>query len=365
MQKQEILDLLKSKESITIGMISDTHFAIYKSDNIFFIHLIDTIANFIELCEERKVDLVIHTGDVCDTKDVITTEGLFKTNEQLFRVAERFPVIMLPGNHDYCYAENNQISLPSNYKKHNNIFVVEEAEELVFPTTKVVFHFLPYYKNPIPLIDAIKIKKKYKNIFFGHLGIYGFKVHEYATNYANELASQITKDYFKKFDEVYLGHYHNYQHADNIAYVSAPLQSRHGDEQGKHGFIFKNTSEDDYEFVENNKSPQFQSVVLTKENLPEILKITNKYLRVYIKQKLNKETIIALRKRLTKNNYDVKLDIDIQDNKKLAVISGWKDFVLKDPDHLIIKYFDFLEEEGQLPYDKKELLKLLEIEKES
>ena len=75
----------------------------------------------------------------------------------------------------------------------------------------------------------------------------------------------------------------------------------------------------------------------------------------------NKDLIIKLKRRLRKKNYDVQYKFDIQDNTKLAVIDGWKDFVVHEPDQIIIDYIDRLSEQGELSFDRNKLLKVIGI----
>lgn len=357
----KILEAYNQNSVIKVGLISDSHLAIHRRNNVFFPHMQKTIKLFLENCRQREVDFIIHTGDLFDTKHIISTEGLILSNDLIEEITKEFLLVAIPGNHDFAYTEEDEYNLVSNYKNHKNVIVVEKYSKAVFEKAKTAFHFLPYEKFPAEHIKKIKPEGGLKNILFCHVGISGFKMHENASQFANQISAQLSIPELNKFDKVFTGHYHGYQIGSNIVYVSAPLQSRHGDEKSKHGFVFYNTAKKSHEFIENVHTPKFISYQLTKKNVEEMLQLRDHYIRIFVKKKVRVELLTALKKKLLKKNYDVMIDFDMMENFKLAVIEGWKDFVMKDPDNLIINYLDLLEKEGELPYPKMELLKLLGV----
>jgi len=350
----------KNKTHLNIGLISDTHFAVHRRNNIFFPHMKKTVDYFLELCHDYKVDLIIHTGDVFDTKNIVATEGLINTNDLIQKISSKYPIILIPGNHDYAFSENQTFNLPSNYKNYDNICVIDYYEQMVLKNADLAFHFLTFQHNPKEHLKNVnKANNVSQNILFAHIGILGFKMHEYASVWANKKSAQIKQEKLKKFNKVFCGHYHGYQSKNEITYVSAPLQSRHGDEHSKHGFVFWNTKNKSHVFIKNKYTPKFKTFILTKPNVKKMLKLKNHYIRIKVRKKISSELILLLKRKLKKNNYDVKFDFDITSNIKLAVIQGWQDFVIKDPDSLIISYLNLLEEQNELPYSKNDLLKII------
>jgi hypothetical protein len=170
---------------------------------------------------------------------------------------------------------------------------------------------------------------------FSHFGVASFKVHEYSTDYINGLVSQISPIKLEKFTQVFVGHYHGYQTHNNITYVSAPLQSKHGDEHSKHGFVFYNTNSDTHEFIENLNTPYFISIKLNKSIVAKILALKNYYIRIIVEIQVSKELLITLKNKVINQNYELKYLFNITDEHKLAVIDGWRDFVMQEPDEFI------------------------------
>ena len=174
--------------------------------------------------------------------------------------------------------------------------------------------------------------------------------------------AQININGLKHFNKVFLGHYHAYQSNKNITYVSAPLQSKHGDELSQHGFVIYNFETNTHEFIQNDMTPKFITYELNKQNAIEMLKLKDHYIRIKVTKKIPKEVIVTLRQKLMVNNFEVKVQIDIPNQIKLTAIQGWNDIIFNDDETLITNFLTKLEEQKRLPHDKIDLLKHLEIE---
>jgi len=139
------------------------------------------------------------------------------------------------------------------------------------------------------------------------------------------------------------------------------LQSRHGDEKSKHGFVVFDTKSREHTFFENKRTPRFITYELTKDNVNRMLGLKNHYIRIMVKKKVSKELIVALKRKLMKNNFEVKVIMDIPKEAKFSAISGWKEIVFHDAESLLVGFLDGLEEQGALKFNKKNLLAHLGI----
>lgn len=343
---------------LKVGMIADTHFNIWQKSNRFFSHIEDMFNNFFKICKDEKVDIVFIAGDLFDAKQTVSTDGLIRVNKMIAQMAELCPVVIIPGNHDMAYLENAEINLASNYKRHENIVVIDKPASVKF--SGYTHFFLPYSNNINLKIQELKkyIEKfpKEKHLLISHFGVIGFKVHEYSSDYANASAGEILTSDLAGFHHVFLGHYHGYQNRENITYISAPLQSRHGDEKSKHGFVTFDYKTSKHKFHVNENTPQFVTFNLTKVNAQKMLKLKNHYIRIKINKKVSKELLIKLRRKLMKNNFEIKTLIDIPEDVKFATIKGWKEIKFHDAESLIISYLKGLEKNKELKYNRKKLL---------
>lgn len=333
------------------GIISDTHIKVYRKHSSFWQHIEKTFDFFYELCEEKKVDVIIHGGDVFHVKDTISTAAFVEANKIFKRFADRWPLHMLVGNHDSVNKNDNKINLLEVFKSYAQVY--EDYDKIENGT--YVSHFLPYFDEHIMIqkIKEIKTVKGKKNYLFAHCGVRGFK---FQIDGYTDLQNEITPELFKKFDQVILGHFHSHQKIGNMFYVSSPLQSKHGDETGRHGFVFYDTADDSMEFVDNIYSPKFITIDLTKEKIPEMFTLENHFIRLKIQNKLSTEVLTRLKEKLLTKNYKVDFVFDyVPTNNSMAVIKDWDSVIQEDAETLIDSYLDTC----STVFDKEELKKIL------
>ncbi len=260
---------------------------------------------------------------------------------------------MLVGNHDSVNKKNNKINLLEVFKSYAKVY---EDYSLV-ENGKYALHFLPYFdeEQTIKKIKEIKLITNKKNYYFGHCGVNGFK---YQIDGYTDPQNNITRDLFEKFDQVILGHFHSYQEMGNIFYVSSPLQSKHGDETGKHGFVFINTDTNEKEFVENIYSPNFITIELNKKNMDKISLLEKHFIRLVVKKKINSDVLSRFKEKLLIKNYKVDFIFEYKNlDNNLISVEGWDEIVYNDAEDIITSYLDKIGDD--LPYKKEDLLKIL------
>ncbi len=348
-----------------VGMIADTHFNIWRRGNRFFSHIEEMFDGFSSMCDSEGVDAVYVLGDLFDAKQTVTTDGLTRVNRMIGAMADRRPVVIVPGNHDMAYLDMADVNLASNYRRHENVVVIDRPVALeAFGGLQV---FVPYSLDVRSVIaDAAKLvgNAQGSHSLFGHFGVAGFKVHEYSSDFVNSQAAQVAVQDLSAFDRVFLGHYHGYQSSGNVTYVSAPLQSRHGDEASMHGFVAFDYATGGHKFHDNPSTPRFVTYELTKENAQRMLGLRNHYIRIKVTKKVSKDLLVALRRRLMKSNFEVKIDADLPNEAKFAAMKGWKDIKFHDAESLIVAYLRGLEDTGELKYDRARLLSHIGISEE-
>lgn len=350
-------------ENSKIALIADLHFNIFQKHNKFFYHMEQMMDNFMELCKKDEVDAIFILGDMFDTKSSVNTEGLIKVNDIIHKLSQICPVVIIQGNHDLAYFNQSEISLPTNYKYYENVIVVNEPSELKIKD--FTFIFFPFTNNIENDLKAYTKKidfEKNKVVLFSHFGVTSFKVHEYSNDNVNNAAAQIGLSTLDDFNKIFLGHYHGYQSKKNVTYVSSPLQSRHGDELSKHGFVVYDLATNSHKFISNKVTPKFKTFELTKKTANEMLLLKDHYIRIRVTKKVSKELLVSLRQKLMINNFEVKIVLDIPEQMQMSTIQGWNEIVFNDDETLITNFLTKLEEQKVLPFDKMKLLKHLEIE---
>ncbi len=338
-----------------IGYIADLHMNLSRKDNPFFVHVKDALRDFDILCDQHDAKLVIIFGDLFDTKYQVSTASLVIASDLIAQLAEKRRVIIVRGNHDTASLNDIKTNLCEVFSHYPNVTVVNEYEPIDIGNT--VLHCLAYFENDklIPMIDEMVMAENKVNLLISHIGVDEFVWHGDPSEYV----AVVDAPRLRKFDKVYLGHFHGHQRKFNIAYVSSPLQSKHGDEKGQHGFMFYDTDTQKDLFVVNESSPQFITLEFNKDNIKKALQLQKHYIKFIVKQHYTKEILSTVKQKVLQNNYEVDWKFDVQsDNLQFSTIHNWEEVQVTDLDELLAGYLDHLK---QLPTNttKAELLEAL------
>lgn len=326
---------------MNIGIFSDLHIRLYRNNEVIYPFMIKTFDNFYNECKQRKVKKVFILGDMFHIKNLISSILLSKSIEYFRNKMKEIEHIIIVGNHDRINKESHFLKI---FK--NDCIVVEDYEYFDFDKNR--FHFLPFFPDE-ELFNKFKSFKKIngKNYLFTHLAINGFSY----DNGHEEIYSSLTSEDLEKlkFNHIFSGHFHSFQTQKNITYVSSPLQIKHG-EEGPNGFVFFDSKNPEkYEFVPNKYSPQFISIDFNKENIKEIKKLKNSFIRILIpnkKLKVDSRVLNNFKNKLLENNYDVKFitkddsSIESLSNVLIPSITGWDSFIHSDSNELIQEFLN-------------------------
>jgi DNA repair exonuclease SbcCD nuclease subunit len=321
---------------------SDTHLKVYKKNSSFFdSHIQPSLDYFYDECAKRKVDAIFHLGDFFHVKETVATEALTKAYRYVEKISKLAPNFYLVGNHDSYMKDNHSIHLLETFKPLVKV-VDTQYEYIDFGDFR--FHFTSYAKEE-EIIGVLKSKIVMRNngfdFFFGHFGLNNFVMQQ--DNYTDQYSS-LTKEMFTSFKRAWFGHFHFHQQQDNCMYISSPFQSKHGDEQGQHGFVFYDTDTDTNEFVENQFSPQFRTIVLDEENLKELMESQNHFWRVYYPPGMNRDVLNKLQEKMIVSNYDVKIkpmEVTEKQEFKIPVVEEWQEIVHKDADDILLEWYGY------------------------
>ncbi len=342
---------------MVIGLLADLHCDVKRRFNDFLDHVDNSVEVFLEECAKRNVEKVIIAGDIFESKQIVATQALLRINNIIRSIANDYELYLIPGNHDLIKDNDVSQNLLDNYKSYKNVTVINQYYCLMEQGLNI--HLLPYYneQNIAKYINMIyeAMTDTKKNILISHFGVSGFTMHESAKYDFKASGETIGMKDLSSFDKVFLGHYHGHQQINNITYISAPFQSKMGDEYSKHGFVFFDTETLEHEFVENTLTPKFITIDLNKENLPKILELQNHFIRINLHKPLEKENYVRLRAKLLLNNYDVVFNPVYGGLKQIASIENFDTIVFESPEDLITNFVNQMDEQ-HLPDTKEYLL---------
>lgn len=183
----------------------------------------------IEFAKEMKIPLILITGDLFDSVDVLSMD--VKRVAEAFGTLKGIRVVMITGNHDYHGTDSpyKKVSWPENV----HIFQDDTFRSLYIEELNTEIYGMSWVKNqyrlfPERAFKALKLKDTRYNILMlhGEVGVQG----PYLPLDLNLLES-------KGFDAIALGHIHKPGMTPKGAgYCGSPVPLNFK-EQGEHGFL--------------------------------------------------------------------------------------------------------------------------------
>lgn len=218
------------KKAIAL-VITDTH---YYKDNT------DEVNGVMEQALDRAIYLgctyLIHAGDVFTDRVGRSLKELLAFHEFLNKVKESgIKFLIIPGNHDKT-DQNDIHSYLSVFKNYKNVTIFEKESYLVL-SDEFGFCFLPYFpegekyderlenlRSDISLLTPMNRKW----FLFTHIAINGVK-----NNDGTVVDDGAVIDKFSKFEQVFVGHYHNRQAFGNVNYFGSLMPQNFGEDNEK------------------------------------------------------------------------------------------------------------------------------------
>lgn len=189
--------------------------------------IIDTFIEVINICKNKKIDLLLIAGDLFE--DSLCSISELKVINEKISELKNTKVIIVTGNHDYM----NDKSLYKLLNWSSNVYILDNKniQKITFDDIGVNIYGLSWYekeKNFMSFHD-LNINKNQSNILLLHGDILN-KDSQYMPISKKELET-------KGFDYVALGHIHKHQFiSENICYCGSPEPLDFG-ETGKHGIV--------------------------------------------------------------------------------------------------------------------------------
>lgn len=239
-------------------LISDTHFGVRNSSNEWMEIQKEYFYNFlIPLLkkESKKGDVLIHCGDVFDSRQSINLFVMNFALEIFEELAKILPVIILLGNHDIAKKNSNEVNSVKVLKWIPNIKVCEEPEIITVVGKKLLF--MPWRANHQEEEECLKTHTA--DFLFCHTDVQGLKF-----NRNTEIQEGISLAMLKQFRKVYSGHIHYSQSKGNFRMLGCPYPLTRSDinnEKGIWCFDIENESET---YFPNNYSPKFIRILFEK-----------------------------------------------------------------------------------------------------
>lgn len=226
-----------------IAIFSDIHFGKSKDSLIKLRTSANYMEWFMEQCEKQDVKLVIFGGDWFDNRISINVSTLNVAYEYLKKLAEKYPLIIIVGNHDTTLKRTNKINSLAPFNQIANIKVVDELTVL---NNKILL--APWN------VDIKNIKEQFEFVV-GHFEFNGAMTPGLCTINSPYNISDLAV----LSPLIFSGHYHIhkiYPYGDStLITVGNTFEQDWGDYENEKGFYIYNTTTHIYNFVKNTISP--------------------------------------------------------------------------------------------------------------
>lgn len=286
---------------------SDWHFGMlvgtgnYEEDQRHFLN------QLYDLIRREQVEAVLLSGDVFDSS-VANAQAIELYNEAVTVLCQQLKVklIVIAGNHDSA----SRLAACRALLKGAGLYVTgrleRDLEPVLLDEGKVAVYSLPFFsrdevcalfpekKGEIRsvetamqvLCDHIRntMDKGRKNIVLSHSLIVNSELSESDRSARVGFATAVSKDVFRDFDYVALGHIHKPQMvAENIRYSGSPLKYAFGKEEcHEKGVILLDTDSMEQRFVPLNPLRDRRTLEGTYEELIAREDVREDYLRLYV-----------------------------------------------------------------------------------
>ncbi len=231
-----------------IAIITDQHFGARKNSKLFhdyFLKFYNDI--FFPTLEKKGITTVIDMGDTFDNRTGVNFGALSWAKSNYYDRLQQMGVKVhtIVGNHTAFYKNTNSINaVDLLLREYTNVTVYSEPEEVLLDNLKVLF---------IPWINEENEKKTFKliestdcKVSMGHLELRGF-----AANKQCIMEHGHDRKLFKKFIQVFSGHYHTRSSSDQISYLGNPYEIYWNDVNDPRGFHIYDTETLELEPIDN------------------------------------------------------------------------------------------------------------------
>ena len=242
-----------------IAHISDTHIHNTKEHSLYRV-IFDELY---KVLKSKKVDCIVHTGDVYHNKVNLSPEAFNLAGEFFNNLANIAPTFCILGNHD-CLMSNSSrldsISPLENLINNDNFKFLKDSGIYNFQDVNFVVHSVLDKEFPDFELDENKI-----NIALYHGIVSGINTtEEYQLN-------KLSHKYFAKFDYTFLGDIHEsnltLDLGGRIRYPGSTIQQNFGESENK-GFLLwdiVSKKQFDCDFIKLTNKKPFVTIKVNKQ----------------------------------------------------------------------------------------------------
>jgi len=266
-----------------IALIADTHFGARNENSALIRHTTNFFQDtFWPYIDQHDIKKIIHLGDLVDKRKSINFLTLNNLRKSFIQPAFNRTVTthIIVGNHDMYYKNTNQVnSVNELYGETPFIFVHDIAETFLFDDLKICL--VPWLCPENEDETFIHLAKTDAQVVMGHLALNGFTMHRGIV-----CEHGYDREDFKKFDQVFSGHFHHKNGNGHIEYLGSPYQLMWSDYDTPRGFHIYDTDTREIEFIENPVTI-FERIIYSDDEDNLFDNLEDKFVKVIVEKKEN------------------------------------------------------------------------------
>lgn len=271
-----------------IALLNDTHFGC-RNDSPSFIEYQNRFYDelFFPYIIEKKIDTLIHLGDVVDRRKFINHNTAHNFKLKFWNRLDELNIDthIIVGNHDTYYKNTNEVNALQNLNLSKQTKVYTKATEISLGGLDILL--LPWICDD-NLEDTIQaIDNSTSQICMGHLEIKGFEMHNGIIN-----EHGLEKEQLKRFEKVLSGHFHKKSDDKHIYYLGTQYEMTWSDYNCPKGFHIFDTETREMERI-SNPITIFKKIIYddTKINY-DMFKVEDYdkcFVKLFVSQRTNEE----------------------------------------------------------------------------
>ena len=236
-----------------IWLISDTHLGVRTNSREWMDTIEDYFMNhFIPIIkrEYQPGDVLVHCGDVFDSRQSINLYVLNKGMSIFEEITKIMPIYMIIGNHDIFMKYSNDINSLKVFKHIPDIHIFEKPTVAQLGPRKVLF--MPWVDSPEEFAEIVTLPEYKAEIMFCHTDIKGMSFNKFV-----KIEEGSDPDKFAHFHRVYSGHIHYAQKYKNVRMLGCPYELTRSDSSNTKSIWRLDLETDEEVSFINDHSPKF------------------------------------------------------------------------------------------------------------
>ena len=260
-------------------LLGDTHLGASKSSDIIHDYMEKFYDFMFSYMRESELTDIVQLGDLYDERKVVYFNTLHRARKYFVNrlVQENIHMTVFAGNHDVLFKNTNRISSVHLLREATMTVVDIGPQTIDFDGTSIDFY--PWI-NAENLDESVKYARESKSKYaMGHFEFVGFPMHP------GTIADHgMSHSLFKKYEQVFSGHYHTISHQDNTQYIGTPYELNWSDCDDAKGFWVFDTDTGEKEFVRNPHT-LFEKVSYVEGMTFDFTQVKDKYIKVIVVDK--------------------------------------------------------------------------------